>query len=45
MHTPEFHSYHTAILLSDVDFVALNEDILDEVEIKPLLIGAMEVSY
>ena len=28
MYTPEFHSDHTVILLSDLDFVALdNEDI------------------
>ena len=27
MYTPEFHSYHTAvILLSDLDFVALNNE-------------------
>ena len=37
MHTPEFHSYHTVILLSDLDFVALNnEDIfLDELTLNP----------
>ena len=26
MHIPEFHSYHTVILLSDLDFVALNNE-------------------
>ena len=26
MHTPEFHSYHSVILLSDLDFVALNNE-------------------
>ena len=37
MNTPEFHSYHTAVmLLSDLDFVALNnEHILHEVASNP----------
>ena len=26
MYTPEFHSYHTVILLSDLDFVALDNE-------------------
>ena len=26
MYTPEFHNYHTVILLSDLDFVALNNE-------------------
>ena len=26
MYTPEFHSYHTVILLSDLDFAALNDE-------------------
>ena len=26
MYTPEFHSNHTVILLSDVDFAALNNE-------------------
>ena len=26
MHTAEFHSYHTVILLSDLDSVALNDE-------------------
>ena len=26
MYTPEFHSYHTVILLSDLYFVALNNE-------------------
>ena len=39
MYTPEFHSYHTVILLSDLDFVALDNEhtryILDEVTSNP----------
>ena len=26
MYTPEFHSYHTVIMLSDLDFVALSNE-------------------
>ena len=26
MDTPELHSYHTAMLLSDLDFVAINNE-------------------
>ena len=26
MYTPELHSYHTVILVSDLDFVALNNE-------------------
>ena len=36
MDAPEFHSYHTVILLSNLDFVALdNEHIHDEVTSNP----------
>ena len=26
MYTPEFHSYHTVIMLTDLDFVALDNE-------------------
>ena len=46
MYTPEFHSYHTAVMvLSDLDFVALNnEDIFfrwHQTRVK--IVGVMEV--
>ena len=48
MYTPEFHSYHTAvILLSDLDFVALNTEhiFLRWRQALAKIVGAMEVSY
>ena len=43
MYTPEFHSYHTVILQSGLDFVALDNEHIVMMGCV-LEVGAMEVS-
>ena len=47
MYTPGFHSYHTAVMLSDLDFVALNNEhtfFIRWHQTRVKIVGAMEVS-